>query len=72
MNNLLTERERTVLHLLAQGSTNKEISSKLHISVHTTKAHLESIYYKFDVVNRLQAVLRAIQLDVLDVKKIVI
>ena len=44
MENHLTEREMGVLFYLAQGLTNEEISEKLHISVHTVKAHLEAIY----------------------------
>ena len=43
----LTEREIAVLHLLAEGKSNKQISANLYISIHTTKAHLESIYYKY-------------------------
>ena len=66
----LTERESHVLSLLAFGLTNKEISNKLHISVHTTKAHLESIYDKLDVSNRVQAVVRAVQLDAVSVDEI--
>ena len=54
----LTEREVAVLHLLAEGKSNKQISANLYISIHTTKAHLESIYYKFGVNNRLQAVVK--------------
>ena len=45
----LTERELNVLFYLASGLTNNEISSVLNISVHTTKAHLESIFEKLGV-----------------------
>ena len=65
MNTLLevkiTERELNVLELLSQGYTNKEISEKLNISIHTTKAHLESLYYKLNATNRIQAVMVAIK-----------
>ena len=49
--NIFTEREREVLHLLLLGLNNKEISEKLFISNHTTKAHVASIYKKLGVLN---------------------
>lgn len=70
MKPVLTEREMNVLVLLSYGLTNKQISDKLHISVHTTKAHLESIYDKLDVTNRLQAVVRAVFIGLIDVNDI--
>ena len=70
MKPILTEREMNVLILLSYGLTNKEISEKLHISVHTTKAHLESIYDKLDVTNRLQAVVRAVFMGIIDINDI--
>jgi len=66
----LTEREKNVLTLLALGYTNKEISEKLHISIHTTKAHLESIYEKWNVTNRVQAVIKAISLNKIKIQDI--
>lgn len=68
----LTERELQVLNLLANGYSNKEISSRLNISVHTTKAHLESIYEKFSIENRLQAVIIAIKLGIIDTDEILV
>ena len=70
MKPILTEREMNVLLLLSYGLTNKQISEKLHISVHTTKAHLESIYDKLDVANRLQAVVRAVFIGIIDINEI--
>jgi LuxR family maltose regulon positive regulatory protein len=61
-----------VLILLSYGLTNKEISERLHISVHTTKAHLESIYDKLEVTNRLQAVVRAVFIGIIDVNEILV
>ena len=46
MKHTLTERELNVLKYLVRGMRNEEISDKLNISVHTTKAHLEAIYQK--------------------------
>lgn len=65
MKKILTERELNVLSLLACGYTNNKISDILHISVHTTKAHLESIYDKLDISNRLQAVIKGIKLGLI-------
>ncbi len=56
-----TEREREVLTLLEFGYSYREISSQLFISIHTTKAHLSSIFRKYGVTNRVQAVSRSIE-----------
>ena len=55
----LSTREIEVLSLIAQGKTNKEISSALVISPGTVKAHTSNIYRKLDVANRTEAVARA-------------
>ena len=52
----LTDRELEVLKSVAQGERNKEIAYKLGISERTVKAHLSSIYSKFDVDSRAAAV----------------
>lgn len=52
----LTEREREILELLAQGYRNDEIAQKLHISLSTAKAHLGSVYHKLHVRSRAGAV----------------
>lgn len=57
-----TEREIEVLHLLLQGLNNKEISQKLFISNHTTKAHVASIYKKLGVANRVQAAVKTVKM----------
>ena len=64
---MLTEREKGIVLLLAGGDTNKEIAEKLHISVHTVKAHLEAIYDKFGVSNRVQASIKAVVLGLIDI-----
>lgn len=56
---MLTIREKEVLNLLAQGYTNIEIAQNLNISMHTAKAHVASILKKFNVKNRLLAVVAA-------------
>ena len=66
----LTERERSVLFYLTLGLTNSEISDKLHISVHTVKAHLEAIYEKLEVSNRVQAAMKAVSLHLVELKPV--
>ena len=71
MENNLTEREMNVLHYLAQGLTNEDIAGKLHISVHTVKAHLEAVYDKLNVSNRVQAAMKAVVLGLIDLNVMV-
>ena len=59
---MFTKREIEVLDLLVLGYNNSEISDKLSITNHTTKAHLASIYAKLNVNNRVQASVRYLQL----------
>ena len=52
----LTEREREVLQLAAEGLANKQIALRLAISEHTVKFHLSSLYAKLGVTSRTEAV----------------
>jgi LuxR family maltose regulon positive regulatory protein len=61
----LTERELEVLHLLAEGLSNKEIAGRLVIAPSTVKQHLKNIYGKLDVHSRTQAVARGRELALL-------
>ncbi|GAA5083113.1 response regulator [Nocardia iowensis] len=55
----LTERERTVLVLLAEGLSNAEIGQRVHLSVGTVKDHVSAIFTKLRVPSRVQAALLA-------------
>lgn len=57
----LTRRETEVLALLAEGLANKEIASRLGISVYTAKFHVDSILRKFSASNRAEAVSQGIR-----------
>ncbi len=50
----LSQRERDVLRLIAQGLSNKEIGAALSLSPHTIKAHLRSILDKLQLRNRAE------------------
>ena len=53
---LLTNREREILALLADGLGNKQIAARLGISTNTVKTHLELLFEKLDVSSRAEAV----------------
>lgn len=61
----LTERELSVLQLIAARYSNKEIASRLVISPHTVRNHTANIYSKLQVTNRREAAKRAQTLGLL-------
>jgi len=61
----LTCREREVLTLAAKGANNKDIAEKLVLREVTVKSHLNSIFKKLGVTSRTQAVLLALQMDLI-------
>jgi DNA-binding NarL/FixJ family response regulator len=61
----LTPREREVLHLIAEGKTNREIAAQLSLSVGTVKIHVEHIIGKMGVSDRTQAAVRAVECGLL-------
>jgi DNA-binding NarL/FixJ family response regulator len=52
----LTEREREIANLLAQGRANKEIAKELFISEKTVKNHINHVYAKLGVATRAEAI----------------
>lgn len=58
----LTDREREILELLAQGLSNKAIAAQLYLSVRTVEGHLAHIYSRFDVHSRTEAMLMAVRI----------
>ncbi len=61
----LTERELSVLHLLAARFSNKEIARQLVVSPHTVRNHTANIYGKLQVSNRREAVQQAYAIGLL-------
>ncbi|KXL54163.1 HTH-type transcriptional regulator MalT [Anaerotignum neopropionicum] len=61
----LTNREIEVLYLLAQGLTQREMAQRLYLSVSSIKKHLENIYGKLNVNNKIRAVQKAQELNIL-------
>ena len=57
---LLTKRQQEIVPLVAQGLTNKEISSRLTVSEHTIKNHLFRIYEKLGISSRVELILYAV------------
>jgi DNA-binding NarL/FixJ family response regulator len=57
----LTKREITVLQLVANGQTNKEVANSLELSEKTVKNHLGNIFHKLHVYDRTQAAVLAIR-----------
>jgi len=55
----LTEREREILLLIAEGKSNQEIADELFIALKTVKTHVSNILNKLDVSDRTQAVIYA-------------
>ena len=61
----LTAREKEVLTLAAKGANNKDIAEKLVLREVTVKSHLNSIFKKLNVTSRTQAVLLALQMELI-------
>ncbi len=55
----VSERERQVLELLAQGARDREVAERLYISERTVKFHVKNILAKLEVRTRVQAVYQA-------------
>lgn len=61
----LTARELDVLRLVADGLSNREIGSRLHLGEATVKTHLLKVFQKLEVSDRTRAVTRAMELGLL-------
>ena len=64
----LSQRERQVLELVAEGMRNKEIAAALGISTDTTGMHVKNIYTKLNVHDRTAAVAKAIRRGIIRIE----
>jgi DNA-binding NarL/FixJ family response regulator len=62
----LTDREKQVFKLIAEGKSSKEVAQVLDISVKTAMSHREHLMQKLDVHNRAELVRMAVRLHVLE------
>jgi serine/threonine protein kinase/energy-coupling factor transporter ATP-binding protein EcfA2 len=62
---LLTQREQEILQLIIEGLSNKEIAQKLVITLSTVKWYVGQIYDKLGVRSRVQAIVRARELNLI-------
>ena len=58
---LLSDREKEVLQLLAEGKTNKEVATLLNLSTHTVETHRTHIMQKLSLHNTAEIVLYAVR-----------
>ena len=63
----LSEREKEILQLIAKGISNNEAAGILNLSKATIRTHLEHIYQKLEVTNRVEAVTEGIRKGLIDV-----
>ena len=66
---ILTGREREVLTLMARGLDNQAIATELGIGYSTVRGHVRSLMAKLGARSRLEAVVRAVQLDLVRVPR---
>ncbi len=63
----LTDRERQILQLIAEGYTNKQIADILSISIKTVQAHRLNLMKKLDLHDRAELIKYAIQKKIIDI-----
>lgn len=63
----LSEREKEILQLIAKGVSNSEAARMLNVSKATIRTHLEHIYQKLEVTNRVEAVTEGIRKGLISV-----
>jgi GAF domain-containing protein len=56
---LLNRSQREILRLMTDGLSNREIASEIHLSENTVKSHIQEIFRRLEVRNRVEAAVRA-------------
>ena len=62
----MSDRELEVLHLIADGLSNRDIGERLFLALNTVKGHNRNIYSKLGVQRRTEAIVRARELGLFD------
>jgi DNA-binding CsgD family transcriptional regulator/N-acetylneuraminic acid mutarotase len=63
----ISDREREILRLLAEGASNQQIADQLNISINTVKVHVRNIFGKIGVASRTEATLYAVRMGLVHV-----
>ena len=66
----LTPRELSVVRLLGSGFSYEQVAAELNISPHTVVTHIKNLYRKLEVHSAAAAVMRAVQLRLLEVPEL--
>ncbi|WP_102264493.1 response regulator transcription factor [Mesobacillus jeotgali] len=67
LDNVLTKKELEILHYIAAGKNNREISEELFMSVRSIEYHLTKIFKKLSVNSRVEALSKAISLNIISI-----
>lgn len=62
----ITNREKELLINITKGMTNSEIAAQMFITTHTVKAHIASLFRKFNAKSRLNLAIKAIYCGIID------
>ncbi len=62
----VTDREREILKLVADGAENKQVARSLGLSEETVKSYLRNLFARWEVTSRAEAVATAIRLGIVD------
>ena len=57
----LNEKQAEILRLISDGFSNREIAGRIHLSENTVKSHLQEIFSKLGVRNRVEAAVTALR-----------
>jgi LuxR family maltose regulon positive regulatory protein len=68
----ITTREVEILRRLAAGGSKATIAAELGVSIHTISTHVRKLYIKLDAHTAAQAVMRGVELQLIEVRRSVV